>query len=505
MNRDERLVGRLLMVGVPGPEPDDEFLAEIERWGAGGLIFFSRHLTSLDRFRRSLERILEVAPAPPLVAIDHEGGPVLRFGRGVSEPPSAMALAAAADPSAAGRAAAAAGAELRGLGFTVNLAPVADVNDPDNPGIGIRSFGPDPETVAAYVAAVVEGYARGGVLATAKHFPGKGGAMVDAHVAMPTVDASRELLERRELPPFRAAIAAGVGLVMTSHVLYPALDAVEPATFSRAVAQGLLRDDLGFDGVLVSDDLEMGGSKQHATPEAAALRCLVAGHDLALICHDGAAQARARRRILEALATGELPRERAETAAARVERAVARVQALPAGEPDGALLDDLTARAITRLPGGCCVPPLSEAPGGPTVYVPDLGALGPGVDDRGGAALTLVAELHRRLGPMRVRRFSPSGRPLGGWDGRVDHEGGPVLFLSLNAHLRPGQATLLRRVHGRCRGGLIHVALRNPFDLDLTGERPDVLRLATLGYRSNALRALARVLLDGAETPGRLP
>jgi len=514
MGELERKVGQLLVVGVPGARADEEFIDELEVWGAGGLIFFSRHLGRLPTFSDELQRLVRACTVKPLCAIDHEGGPVLRFGSELSELPSAMAMAAAGTPVQAGMACEDAARELSALGFTVNFAPVADINDPDNPGIGIRSFGETAEMVGKYVAQVVEGFQRGGVLATAKHFPGKGSAMQDAHVSSPTVDVSKDILMERELRPFKAAIGAGVSMVMTSHVLYPQLDPHNAATFSSIIVDDLLRKELGFEGLIVTDDLEMGGSIEHETPPRAALEALLAGHDLALICHTFEAQCEARRLIRDAIRDGRLPESAVDERLERLERARGRIAHFSAGRaviPDltttSTLIDELACGALCRLEGGEEVLPVQGTPSwkGAVLYVPDLGVVGPGVDDRGGGASALITTLSDAMSGLRVRRFSRKGIPLGKWNPDEDARPTPAIFCSLNAHLEPAQAELLRRVHLASEGATILVALRNPYDLELLEPGPSVARIATLGYRSNILKALAELLLGRCVPTGRLP
>src|SRR3989454_226712 len=223
----------------------------------------------------------ELPPIP--VATDQEGGTVVRVGyRAVF--PSAMAIGATGNPDYAERAARAVAEGLRADGITVNHAPVCDVNsEPRNPVIGTRSFGDDPERVAAFAAAWVRGSEGAGVAATPKHFPGHGDATIDSHLARPDVTADRATLERRELVPFVAAFAAGASMVMTAHVRYPALDASGPATVSRAVLTDLLRGELGFAGLCVSDSLDMAGIAQVGKPAEIVARSLAAGVDAVMV------------------------------------------------------------------------------------------------------------------------------------------------------------------------------------------------------------------------------
>ena len=264
------------------------------------------------------------------IAIDEEGGDVTRlfYDRGAPYPGNAL-LGRIDDPDLTERVARAVGEALAATGCTVAFAPDVDVNsNPDNPVIGVRSFGADPALAARHAAAWVRGLQSTGVAASAKHFPGHGDTATDSHLALPVVDLPLETLRERELVPFRAAIAAGTRTIMTSHILLPRLDAEQPATLSPRIVHGLLRGELGFEGVIVTDALDMqGASGVHGIPEAA-VRALAAGCDLLCIGSDNTdAQLDAIvAAIGDAVESGRLP-------AARVREAAARVRALGAAAP----------------------------------------------------------------------------------------------------------------------------------------------------------------------------
>ena len=217
-----------------------------------------------------------------LIAVDEEGGDVTRlhYLTGSTQPGNAV-LGRLDDVELTAASASAIGHELAGLGINLNLAPDADVNSaPDNPVIGVRSFGAEPDLVARHTAAWIRGLEDAGVASCAKHFPGHGDTTTDSHLALPRVTADAATLDARELVPFRALVAARGATVMTSHILVEALDPDHPATFSSRILQDLLRRDMGFDGVIITDALDMAGaSAQTGVPEAA-VRALIAGADL---------------------------------------------------------------------------------------------------------------------------------------------------------------------------------------------------------------------------------
>ena len=282
-------------------------------------MLFARNVEGPEQLRR-LTDSLRVSAAT-VVAIDEEGGDVTRLeaSRG-SSLPGPLALGTIDDVALTEQLARALADELSAAGITLNLAPVADINvNPLNPVIGVRSFGSDPALVSRHVAAFVTGLQSGGVAACAKHFPGHGATDVDSHLGLPVVSATREELLGVELAPFRAAIAAGTRAIMSAHLVVPAVDDV-PATLSRALLTGLLRDELGFTGTIVTDALEMKAVSATVGMEEGAVQALLAGADALCLGHDidEGHVARVRAAIVAAVREGRLDESRVAEAAARV-------------------------------------------------------------------------------------------------------------------------------------------------------------------------------------------
>ena len=258
MSDHKRRAGQRLVMGLGGPALTEEERQTIRELRPAGFILFARNVVEPAQVRELNRELVSLLPArlPPLLSVDQEGGRVLRVKN--TRWPAMRTVGNLAMPTVTRQVALAMADELRAMGFNLNFAPVADVDsNPRNPVIGDRSFGRDPEAVAEHVVAFAAGLHRRGVMACAKHFPGHGDTDVDSHKALPVVDKDLRDLEHTELVPFRAAVEAGIDLVMTSHVMFPALDDDHPATMSRRVLHGLLRESLGFDGVVISDDLEM--------------------------------------------------------------------------------------------------------------------------------------------------------------------------------------------------------------------------------------------------------
>ncbi|SNQ48156.1 putative Beta-N-acetylglucosaminidase [Frankia canadensis] len=308
---------------------------------------------------RGLTAGLQSASAIPLlVAADQEQGPVLRIRDGVTLLPDQMAQGAGGLVDDARDAARVTGADLRGLGVNVDFAPDADVNtNPANPVIGERSFGDDPAAVARFTAAAVRGFSSAGVAAAAKHFPGHGSTSVDSHLDLPLVTASRERLAAVDLAPFRSAIAAGVPMVMVGHLLVPALDAATPTSLSTATVTTLLRHELGFDGVVVTDALNMAAITKRYSPGEAAVRAVLAGVDLLLMPPDLVA---ARDGLLGAVRSGRVPAGRVDESVRRVLRLKWRLaHASPRPAADGAAVAArIASRSVTLLARNCGALPL---------------------------------------------------------------------------------------------------------------------------------------------------
>lgn len=331
-------VAQLVMVPFYGDAPNPrsrawgEYESLVRELGAGGLIVLNRVRDGVveraDPYQMAafLNRMQDLARVPLIVAGDFERGASMRMTSTVPFP-HAMAFAAAGDLEGVRRLGLATAREARAMGVHWIFAPDADVNNnPDNPIINIRSFGEDPQQVAAFVRAFIEGAhsdPANRVLVTVKHFPGHGDTAVDSHIGLGVIEASRERIEQVELAPFRAAIEAGVDAIMTAHLAVPALEEERiPATVSRRIMTGLLREQLGFQGILTTDAMDMQGLAQMWAPGEAAVRALEAGNDLLLIPQDPRAAVRA---VLEALRSGRLNWQQVNRSVMRMLEAKVRV------------------------------------------------------------------------------------------------------------------------------------------------------------------------------------
>jgi len=320
--------GEALAVGFEGTALPDAVRDLAPRSGLGGIVLFARNCPTLEAVL-ALTGAARALDPDLLVLLDHEGGRVHRLPPPFTRFPAAAAVGRAGDPALAAQVARAMARELRAAGFDSGLTPVLDcLTNPASTVIGDRAFGADPDTVAACGVAFVEAALAGGLIPVAKHFPGHGRTPVDSHLGLPDVDAPLAALWATELLPFRRALRAGCPSVMVAHVRYAALDPELPASLSSAVITDLLRNRLGFDGLVLSDDLEMRAVATTWGVPDAAVRFLEAGGDLALVCRDVAAWTAARDAI--ALATDA---RGLDFGPARARRAALRERVRAAGPP----------------------------------------------------------------------------------------------------------------------------------------------------------------------------
>jgi beta-N-acetylhexosaminidase len=488
--------------------------------GAAGAILFRRNIASSSQASSLVDQLQAAARAagrpPLLVAIDQEGGTVERLGPAGTPPPSAMALGAADDPRLTRSIYKMMADEVRSLGVNVDLAPVADILADAASPLGLRSFGSDPELVSRQVAAAVAGLHDGGVAATAKHFPGLGRALADSHETLPSVERGVDDLRGFELAPFRAAIAAGVDVVMSAHLALPRLDASgDPATLSRAVLTGLLRDELGFEGVICTDDLEMQAIAARVPPPEAAVRAVVAGADMVLFSRSLDLARAAGNALREAVMGGILDPVAVEASLERIARLRARGSDLAPRASDVApraklgdraaehlaLVRDAARRAIAvvRTSGGTL--PLALKPGA-RVFI---------VNFTDGAKESSAARVRSPIGKALAAASAHVTEQLRDLD-PAGHEFKQLLMAAGSAdvliavtrraykHSLQAQAVSDLAMFGK---PLIVIAALEPFDAAAIPEQATVI--ASFGDGDVQLEAAADVVLGRSEAVGRMP
>ncbi|HET6675952.1 MAG TPA: beta-N-acetylhexosaminidase [Nitrospiraceae bacterium] len=313
-------VGQLFMVGFLGSSISKELAEFIREFKPGGVILFSRNLESVQQIVELTNHLQRLSPhSPLLISIDQEGGRVSRLPKEFTIFPPGEALGRCNSYELTYAAASVVAAELRCVGINMNMAPVLDVNsNPDNPVIGDRAFGSTPEIVCEMGQATVAGLQDNRVVACGKHFPGHGDTAADSHKELPVVAAPIQRLREVEWPPFEHAVQHGVASVMTAHVRYDALDDRRPATLSSAIIQSLLREQLTYDGVVLTDDLEMHAIIDHYGIGEASVQAFLAGCDVLLICKDQEREIAAIDAIEHAVKEGRISSARLETSLARI-------------------------------------------------------------------------------------------------------------------------------------------------------------------------------------------
>lgn len=469
-----------MLARFPGTTPPDW----LRRWlddGLGGVLLFAANIAGPEQLG-ALAAELRAHNPGVLIAADEEGGVVTRVeARTGSSYPGNAALGAVDDTGLTRRVAASIGAMLADGGVNLDLAPDADIDsNPANPIIGVRSFGSDPGRVAAHTAAFVDGIQSHLVAACAKHFPGHGRTDTDSHVVLPVVGASLQQLRDTDLVPFRAAIRAGVRSVMTAHVVFPEIDTV-PATISRRFLAGLLREELGFDGVIITDALGMAAIGDSEASADGAVAALAAGADLLCLPGEWAAQWRARDTLASAVRRGVVPSARVEESAARVRALAAWARAGPVSAPEPAVGADAAARALLVQAAGL---PLAGLP-----YVIDAG---------GSMSAALRDSAASLLGVLRSRAPGVDGIRLTGPPGDLDAiiaraQGRPLVLAVRDAHRRPWQRDLVGGVLAR-RPGTLVIGTGTTHDAALA----DGNYLGTRGSGRANLEAAADVLLGDA-------
>ncbi len=516
----EEIAGQRLLLAFQGKDRiPDEFAEALRRYRPAGITLFrSFNIDTPAQVRRLTGMLQEAARQAGLprllIAVDQEGGQLMAIGKGTTQLPGNMALGATGDPLLARAAGQVLGTELRAMGVHINYAPCCDVNiNPHNPVIGIRSFGEDSEQVSALAAAMIDGIQSCSVAATAKHFPGHGDTAGDSHHGLPTLPHDLERLWRVELPPFAAAVHAGAKMIMTGHLALPAIDGPQapPATLSPAVLKGLLREQLGFEGVIITDAMDM-----HAIPQGQALgrnavRAVEAGADLLLVMADPADQSCIFEALVDAL------RGRAD-ASRDWGPSLGRIAALrewlidqpPAPDLDvvgcaahQAIADEIARRSVTLVRDEVRLLPLRlDASARVAAVVPRPADLTP-ADTSSYVAPTLAAAL--REFHAGVDEFVTASEPteaeiaalverLRGYD--------LVVLGTLNAFSQPAQQALVNEV---LRTGVptVVAALRLPYDLAAFPQARTYV--CTYSVLEPSMRALARALFGKAAFEGRLP
>ncbi|MDQ2952136.1 MAG: glycoside hydrolase family 3 C-terminal domain-containing protein, partial [Chloroflexota bacterium] len=499
-------VGQLMSIAFHGTKITPAVEAMIRQRAVGGIVLRAENAddaAGLAKLIADIQSIAKDAKVPPLLmSIDQEGGPVIRIGRGMTIVPGQMALAATPDPLSAIKVANTITAvELAANGVRWNFAPVADVNDePRNPIIANRSFGSDPQRVAQLVAQSVSAYRASGMLTTAKHFPGHGSTTTDSHTGLPEIDSDRKRLDSVELVPFKAAIAAGVDAIMSAHIVVPALDPTPslPVTLSKTVMTDLLRKELGFQGLIVSDDLEMGALATIGEAQAG-LRAFEAGVDHLLFRFDESAYLEGHRLLVEAARSGRIAAARLDASVqrfigAKVQQGLYENRAPPAPEltQNERAAMDLARQSITLLSNEGVLPLRGR--------VLAVGVIGADIGFVAGDG-DLGTELAAARPNTTARRFAQATDAFIA-SAVADARSADVVVVGVaDVATNDDQRRLVEAL--RAVKPTVLVSLRGPYDsLYVSGVAAIV---CAYGGRVPTLRALAEMLTGARRPVGRLP
>jgi beta-N-acetylhexosaminidase len=519
----EEQIGQLLMVGFWGTTPSPEIIELIQRYHVGNVILFSRNIHDTPQVLKLTQQLQQIAKEagqryPLLIAIDQENGIVQRLGETATIFPGNMALGAIGSEEIAREVAMATGNELKVLGINMNLAPVVDVNNnASNPVIGVRSFGEDPSLVARLGAAMVKGYRAAGILSCLKHFPGHGDTTTDSHLSLPVIPYTLQRLETLELVPFRSGIEAGADSVMIAHIAFPALTEQNtlPATLSSSIAQGLLREQLDFKGVILSDCMEMRAISDTFGTERAAVMALKAGIDLVLVSHEFKRQRASIEAIQAAIESHELTTQAVQQAAERVLKLKARF--LPWSDIPGTTtppasigsekhlqLQSLAFELSTTLVRNDeALLPLKLNPDKRIVVLSPQRNTMTIVEDRNYSDELLVDMLQRYRSRVELVPVSPGmleddcAMLL-----QATRESDIFVLATVNAHRDAQQAELVRCLISSKRH-IIVIALHNPYDLQAFPQLSTYL--CTYEYSRPALFAAVRVMFGEKQAKGKLP
>lgn len=496
------MLGQKLVFGFHGKTLPEEFKNLLREYKIGNVILFLRNVESAEQLRALCAEIQSLVQEetgyPAFIIIDQEGGMVTRLPQDAVNVPGAMSLAATADPENARLASEITIRQLRGLGANFNMAPVLDVNsNPANPVIGVRSFGDEAERVASLGCAAIAPYAGSGVLCCAKHFPGHGDTAVDSHLGLPRVDKTEEALEQLELIPFRRAIEAGVPAIMMSHVLFPNIEPEQvPCTMSRRMVTGLLKQKLGFRGLILTDCMEMGAIRDYyGTPEGV-VASIKAGVDLAEISSAFDLELAGAKAVNEAAERGEFD---VEEIRASVEKILCYKKMLAAqAEPglcnqpeDRRAAESMARQAISQISG---TPFRADEN---TFFCGCADYRASGVANADGSAVTFPEYMANAFGAEGfVTGKDPDEEEIRAALRQAENCE-KIILGTCNGHLFRGQLALAEALAATGKPMAV-AALRNPYDLSRLPET--VWKLAVYDYAIPAFRALEDIFRGGKAT-----
>lgn len=503
----EEKVGQMFMCGFDGTVPNKEITDLIENYYISGICYFSRNLKDPKQiYELSTHLQSKVKRTLPLfLTIDQEGGMVVRVKKGVTVSPGNMALGATNNPEFVYQMANIVGHELKLMGINMNFAPSIDINNnPNNPVIGVRSFGESPSMVAKLGIEAIRGYQDSGISAVVKHFPGHGDTETDSHIGLPVVDYPLERIESVELLPFKHAIKNQVDSIMVSHVCFPAIEEKVPATLSKEMISGILRENYQYDGVVVTDCFEMKAIEENYGVENSAILAIEAGNDLVLFSHTYEKQKRAIKAVIEAVKSGRISEDRIDQS---VKRIIAlkkkRLLSLPVPFDEThlgtkkhlELAQQISDKSITLVKDEESLIPLNTTKKTVVIW-PDIGITSD-VDEQYSQQVTLGDFLNKHFEEISVSETNRE--ELLEKVSLAEN----VIIATYNALTDQKQKDIINLILERYHKKTVICAFRNPYDLSAFPKASTYL--AAYEIQPNALQSVAKVLTGKIIPEGKLP
>jgi len=503
------------MIGINGKTINREAKEHLQEIKPGSIILFNRNISSAEQVHKLITQIHELLPLNPLIAVDQEGGRVIRFTKDLTVFPGNMALGAVDSLNLAYQQGLLSAYQLKKIGIDLNLAPVVDViTSSHNPGITTRSFGDDPKRVSDLAIAFIQGTQKMRVAAVSKHFPGKGAAEVDAHFDLPTITISKRSFEKTHLFPFRKAVKNDVKGIMSTHIYCPALDSKGhyPATFSQKIVKDYIRTKLNYNGVIFSDDLEMGAIVKYYSIEEACIKATLAGHDILLICSSYQLQKQGFHTLVDAYTNYLLPIEELDTSVKRIQNLkkfcnmnipLDRYKTLLKPE---ALAQKIAQQSIALISNKKHLLPIdSKKVKDLLLLIPDLSVL-PILEE--GYKPTekhfLIKECKRYFSGTLAFHFFPLSlghREIEEISKLKNKHTLCITFIS-NAQENKGQRFLIKKLQ-KWNEEAIFVLMDNPFDLEFLS--PKDTCITSYGFRKIQLLSLLKVIFGKVKATGKLP
>lgn len=513
----QKKVGRLLIAGFKGVTMSEEIKHLIHTYHIGGIILFGRNIGTPEEIlllTNSLQTEAKKAgyKTPLLICIDQENGVVRRLGEGTTIIPGAMLLGATHDPANARKAGFMTGKELKALGINWNLAPVVDVNNnPKNPVIGVRSFGEDPASVAEMAKNSMQGMQEAGVMTTLKHFPGHGDTSVDSHLDLPVIDHDLDRLHAVELVPFKECMAAGADAIMSAHVYFPALEKKEnvPATLSHSVMTGLLREELGFNGVITTDCMEMDAIAKRIGTVEGCVQAVEAGVDFVMVSHLHDLQEHAVIRLAEAVESGRITEQRIDESIERIEKLARKYTSWEEIDSNNAVAEfvgsrkhhdemkEIYVQGITEVKG----PGIPIEPNDRVLLIHPKNEYAMMVEDKRYATLTMAEQLkkiHGNVVSMEVDKEIPDDVDMKELANEYDH----IVVLTLNADKHENQRQLVNELLASGKPVDV-IAVRSPYDASYFPNANRVI--CTYEFTESAFEVVAAYVAGKNSINGRLP